>query len=160
MRIFVILGTQEVPFPRLIHYAEKLAAFHEVVIQYGYTPIKQQNNIIYRQFYEHSQYQALVKGADIILCHGGAGTIFDMLKLQKKVIVVPREAQYQEHVDDHQLELAMKLSQEGYLFIAQQYEDIVNIITHIHQQSCQTFEPYSDIESHMLQQLMSWENKK
>lgn len=157
MKIFVIVGTQEVPFQRLINYAEQLSLKHDIVIQYGYTPIIEQPNIIYRQFYDQQQYLALVKGADLILCHGGAGTIFDMLKLHKNIIVVPREAQYQEHVDNHQLELAQKLSQEGYLFMARQYEEIVAILNRMPQQILTSFEPYSEIESNILAQLNLWE---
>lgn len=158
MRIFVVVGTQEVPFQRLINYAEQLSTTHDIVIQYGYTPIIAQPNVVYRQFYDKQQYQALVKGADIILCHGGAGTIFEMLKLHKNIIVVPREAQYQEHVDNHQLELAKKLSQEGYLFVARQYEEILTILDNIKQQTLTIFEPYSEIESSILEQLNIWEH--
>ena len=43
--------------------------------------------------------------ADIVITHGGTGAIIGAVKKGKKVIAVPRRAQYGEHVDDHQLQL-------------------------------------------------------
>jgi UDP-N-acetylglucosamine transferase subunit ALG13 len=52
---------------------------------------------------------------DILITHGGAGTMVDGVKLRKKVVAVPRLARYGEHVDDHQLELTARLHEMNLL---------------------------------------------
>ena len=45
----------------------------------------------------------------ILITHGGAGTVIDAVKRGKRTIVVPRLSKYREHVDDHQMELPVRL---------------------------------------------------
>lgn len=49
--------------------------------------------------------------ADLIICHGGAGTLFKLLALNKKVISVPNL----DRKDKHQTDLIDKLSGENYI---------------------------------------------
>ena len=53
--------------------------------------------------------------ADIIITHGGVGSILNALKLKKKVIAVPRLAKYGEHINDHQLQVIKKMTEQGYI---------------------------------------------
>ena len=57
--------------------------------------------------------EKLYQKADLIVTHAGAGSILQGVKSQKKIIAVPRLKKYQEHVNDHQLELANKLEELG-----------------------------------------------
>ena len=45
----------------------------------------------------------------ILITHGGAGTVIDAVKRGKRTIVVPRLSKYREHIDDHQMELPVRL---------------------------------------------------
>ncbi len=47
--------------------------------------------------------------ADLMITHGGAGTLFECLLLNKRIIAVP-----QKHTDD-QSDIVNKLSEEGYI---------------------------------------------
>ncbi|MGO9136834.1 MAG: PssE/Cps14G family polysaccharide biosynthesis glycosyltransferase [Syntrophales bacterium] len=51
------------------------------------------------------------KNADLVICHGGAGTIFNLIKLNKKVISVPNL----ERKDKHQTDLIDALSEGNYI---------------------------------------------
>ena len=51
------------------------------------------------------------KNADLIICHGGAGTLFNLMALNKKVIAVPNL----ERKDKHQTDLIDALSEGNYI---------------------------------------------
>ena len=47
--------------------------------------------------------------ADLIICHAGAGSIMEGLRLGKRLIVVANESL----MDNHQMELASAMQQQG-----------------------------------------------
>lgn len=51
--------------------------------------------------------------ADVVICHAGVGTILRLLELGISPIVVPRLHRRNEHVDDHQLQVASTLARLG-----------------------------------------------
>jgi beta-1,4-N-acetylglucosaminyltransferase len=51
--------------------------------------------------------------ADLVICHGGAGTLFNLMKLNKKVIAVPNLVRK----DKHQTDLIDALSGENYIIV-------------------------------------------
>ena len=53
--------------------------------------------------------------ANLIITHGGVGSIISSLEKGKKVIVVPRLKKYNEHVNDHQIQIAEKFENNGYV---------------------------------------------
>ena len=53
--------------------------------------------------------------ASYIITHGGAGSIITSLKLDKKVIAVPRKHEYDEHVNNHQEEIVELFNKKGYI---------------------------------------------
>jgi UDP-N-acetylglucosamine transferase subunit ALG13 len=56
-----------------------------------------------------------MKRAKIVITHGGTGSIFTALNLNKKVIAVPRLKKFREHTDDHQLQIVKELEKEKML---------------------------------------------
>lgn len=118
--IFVLLGTQDASFTRLTNMVKALVEANDwseqVIIQSGTTVITWENeHVITTAFFAKTEFQTHFQNARVIITHGGAGSMFEALNARKKTIVVPRLAQYKEHVDNHQLELAQKLSELGYL---------------------------------------------
>ena len=84
----------------------------EVVMQIGstnYTPIN-------TKWYPYLNSKEITKyyiSSSIIISHGGAGTILDILSIGKPLIIVPRLKRYNEIIDDQQIELAEYLSKNG-----------------------------------------------
>ena len=48
-----------------------------------------------------------------MVTHGGAGSILDVLKAGKPLVIVPRQKDFMEHIDDHQFQLAKALDEKS-----------------------------------------------
>lgn len=52
----------------------------------------------------------MIKNASAVVCHAGVGTIMTTLHEGVMPVVVPRLRRYNEHVDDHQLQIAREFA--------------------------------------------------
>ncbi|UKP00322.1 glycosyltransferase [Nostoc sp. UHCC 0870] len=80
------------------------------MVQYGNSTILPAGARVYR-FLKEEKFQDLIHKARIVIAHCGEGTLLLLDSLDKPYILVSRSQQFQEHVDDHQVELALALSQ-------------------------------------------------
>lgn len=116
--ILVTLGTHELPFTRLIKQVEKLKINgiikDEVIVQSGNTPYKS-NYLNIQPFFSIENMDKLYDKADLIITHGGTGSIILGVKKQKKVIAAARLKKYNEHNDDHQVEIIEQFKNTGYI---------------------------------------------
>lgn len=112
--IFVTVGSQKFQFNRLLKAVDRLCEERlieeEVFAQTGYSNYEPKY-YSYKQFLNHQEFAQVMDKADIMITHGGTGAIIGAVKQGKKVIAVPRLARYQEHVDDHQLQLLEQFSE-------------------------------------------------
>ena len=126
--IFVTVGTHEQPFNRLIKAVDDLVAdgtiTEEVIIQRGYSTYEPKH-CKYYDLLPWDEMQKYNKEARIVITHGGPASFIDVLALGKTPIVVPRQAKYNEHVNDHQLEFARQLVERGVNIIV---VDDINIL--------------------------------
>ena len=106
--IFVSLGTNDKSFERLLKVIdkeiEKGNIKDKVIVQSGYTKYSSDNMEII-DLMSMSMFNKCIADCDILITHGGVGTILDGLKKGKKVIAFPRLSKYKEHVNDHQKEI-------------------------------------------------------
>lgn len=116
--IFVTLGTQQIPFTRIMQMLDELIVQEnvkdEVVVQAGYTDYETKNFKCVK-FLKEEEFQQYIAKATIIITHAGSGALFSSIKSGKKVIAVARLCKYGEMIDDHQTELTRKLAEEGYI---------------------------------------------
>ena len=105
--IFVTVGTHEQPFNRLIQEVDRLKRENiikdEVQMQTGYCTYQPQY-CKWKAFFPYEKMQKFVENADIVITHGGPSSFIMPLQYGKIPIVVPRQAKFQEHINDHQLE--------------------------------------------------------
>ena len=82
--ILVLLGTNPYSFSRLIKAVDNYAANtgEKIIIQLGYSKL-QPRNLHFFDFKSHDEILALIQSADLIIAHGGYGTVYDCL-VQKK----------------------------------------------------------------------------
>ena len=130
--ILVLLGTHELPFPRLIEQVKQSidngVITGRVVIQSGHTKIESHENIDAYKFISFEEIQKLYEEADLIITHGGTGSIISGIKLGKKVIAVPRLSKYNEHNDDHQKEIVEAFATKGYILKCYEEDSLSDII--------------------------------
>ena len=114
--IFVTVGTHEQPFNRLVSCVDQLKASgklgdEEVVIQAGYSTYEpkccKSSKLI-----APAEVTDLVKKARIVITHGGPSSFILPLTYGKIPIVVPRQADFQEHVNNHQLNFCRAVAQQ------------------------------------------------
>lgn len=129
--IFVTLGTQDKPFPRLLEKIEeqikKGNIKEEVIVQAGYTKFESKYMKILGMI-PMEEYNEYMKKCDLLITHGGVGSIFDALKLGKKIIGCPRLKKYGEHLNDHQIQLIESFHEKGYLLAYNEEDDLAEIL--------------------------------
>lgn len=113
--IFVTVGTHTQSFNRLLEEMDKLVASkrlrEKVIAQIGHSSYEPKN-IKWFRFTTFEKLNKLYKSAKIFVTHGGAGSILNGLSNGKPVIAVPRLKKYDEHVNDHQLDLVKGLEKK------------------------------------------------
>ena len=73
----------------------------------------------------------LIDEANLIITHGGVGSIIIALKKHKKVVAVPRLHKFNEHVNDHQRQIINVFNQKKYLLGIQNVEDLPEALNEI-----------------------------
>lgn len=134
--IFITVGSsEEYKFPRLLQIIDELCEEGvvngtETVAQIGYTNYSPKH---YKAFDMTSdeEFKSLVAKADIIIAHAGTGSVTSALKAHKKVIIFPRQFEFNEHLDNHQLELAALFTDKGYTLSAMDKDELREKIQHI-----------------------------
>ena len=116
--IFVTLGTQDKPFKRLLKEVdeciEKGIIKDTVIVQAGYTKYKSDNMVIH-DYLDMDEFEEYMNKADLIICHGGVGSILGGLNKKKRVIAAPRLSKFKEHVNDHQIQIIDNFIKRGYI---------------------------------------------
>lgn len=128
MNIVALVGTNPYPFDRFIKPMDQLAGEHgwDVFIQTGsseYRPC----HCEYEQFIEKDKLHAKIKQADVVVCHGGFGSIRDALFYNKPIVAVPKKPELGE-AQDYQEELVRELENTGYLIAVYDVENLYSSI--------------------------------
>ncbi|MDD6757573.1 MAG: GtrA family protein [bacterium] len=125
--ILVLLGTQNNSFHRLLEEIQRNIdngnIKEDVIVQKGYTKFESKDMTLYNQL-QIDEIKNLVNKADLIITHGGVGSIITSIKQRKKVIAVPRLKKYSEHVNDHQKQIIKEFEKEGYLLELKDFNQI------------------------------------
>ncbi len=130
--IFVTVGTHEQQFNRLIKEVDRLCGkgliTEDVVMQIGYSTYEPKycnwNKLI--PFQDMNKY---IEEARIVITHGGPASFIAPLQVGKIPIVVPRQKQFGEHVNDHQLEFCKAVEERmGNIIVVEDISNLSDII--------------------------------
>lgn len=115
----VTVGNAHQPFARLLKAVDTIA--HQlpqpVTMQHGHTAF-QSKHCRMRNFLPMDEFIELVASVKLVITHAGAGSILQAIDANQRPVVMPRRAMHQEHVDDHQVELAQAFSTRGLIVLA------------------------------------------
>lgn len=117
MKILVTVGTS--PFDRLINTIDEKVSSktYDVCCQISsgnYIP----KNHPYFKF--SNTFKLMMQQSDIVITHGGAGTVFQLLEMNKKIIIVPNL----DRIDNHQIDLAEFIEHNNYGIICRDIDAI------------------------------------
>ena len=116
--IVILLGSQKYSFHRLLEEVQRCidngTIKQEVIVQAGGTQFFSKEMKIFTLI-EQNELEKLIEKADIIITHGGVGSIVNGVKLHKKVIAVPRYKKYGEVANDHQVQIINTFAKEGFI---------------------------------------------
>ena len=130
--IFVTVGTHEQPFNRLVKAVDELkrdgVITEDVVIQTGFSTYEPK----YCTWSKLIPYQDMLKNVEdarIVITHGGPASFIMPLQIGKTPIVVPRQHQFNEHVNDHQKEFVRNIAErKGTIISVEDINNLENVI--------------------------------
>jgi UDP-N-acetylglucosamine transferase subunit ALG13 len=129
--IFVTVGHTSQSFRRLLTAVDELAgggffADDTVFAQTGYTPVKL-HHCEAKPFLGRDEFREKMERANLIISHGGA-TIFEVVRMRRMPVVMPRRKKYGEHVNDHQAQFVRALASEGWIAAAFEPDELPGAI--------------------------------
>lgn len=117
MKIFVTVGTTK--FDTLIKYIDKNIKNEniQIIMQIAdgyYKPIN------YKFLRFTSDIENLYLDSDVVITHAGAGSIYHLLALRKRIIIVPNI----DRIDKHQTDIAYYMSRQYFAVTVNDFKEI------------------------------------
>jgi len=129
--IFVTLGTQDKNFDRLLKSIDKEIKNgnikDKVIVQAGITNFKSDDMEIF-DLISKEKFEELMEKCDLLITHGGVGSILTGLSYGKKVIAAARLAKYKEHINDHQVQIVEEFSKKGYILELKDFSKLGELV--------------------------------
>ncbi|KAH9422524.1 transferase [Dermatophagoides pteronyssinus] len=124
-KIFITVGTtrfdrliESLLMPNVISALQQIGC-EQLTIQYGrYNDLDQLNlfqmlpNISVKLFdYDYKSFEKYLQNSDLIIGHAGAGTVLEVLRMNKSLLIIINN----DLMDNHQQELADELAENNYV---------------------------------------------
>ena len=111
--IYVATGTHAEPCDRLLRVMETWAVEQgEEVLFQGAKPGVSFKSLQHVHLLSPKAHREAIQRARVVVTHAGPATIMDVLEQGKVPLVVPRDPEYGEHVDAHQIRFAGRLGDD------------------------------------------------
>ena len=112
--VLVVVGTDHHPFARAVEWADRWAQAHpddQVTVQHGSSapPARARGVAVVAP----AELDGLMRGADVVITHGGPGTISAARAAGHVPLILPRDPSHGEHVDDHQMRFSAWADEHG-----------------------------------------------
>ncbi|MGN1337970.1 MAG: PssE/Cps14G family polysaccharide biosynthesis glycosyltransferase [Candidatus Coprovivens sp.] len=132
--ILVTLGTQDKPFTRLLDAVQQLIdkgiIEDKVVVQAGCSKYESKDMEIF-DLIPMDDFDRLMSECDLLITHGGVGSIVSGLNKNKKVIAIPRLAKYGEHVNDHQKQIIDNFNKKEYIIGIEETDELEDALNKV-----------------------------
>ena len=130
--ILITLGTQDKKFYRLLEAVQKQIdnkkIKDEVIVQAGCSSDFKSKDMKIFDLISLEEFDNLIEKCDVLITHGGVGSIISGLKKNKKVIAAPRLKKYGEHVNDHQIQIIENFTDSGYILSLENFDELDKIL--------------------------------
>ena len=130
--IFVTLGTQDKSFERLLNAVEEAAKKgfikEKIIVQAGHTSYESELMEIF-DYVDSETFEKMIKSCDLLITHGGVGSILAGVMNKKKVIAAARLSKFAEHTNDHQLQIINEFVDSGYILELKDFKQLDKVIT-------------------------------
>jgi UDP-N-acetylglucosamine transferase subunit ALG13 len=128
--IFVTVGNHNQGFERLIRKMDEIAGEidEKVIMQTGFSRYKPVN-AEYFDFRENfGEIVKLNRDARVVVSHAGVGCILTALDQKTPLVLVPRLKKFDEHCDDHQLEIVAAMSDNPNIKVINNVDELKNVL--------------------------------
>jgi UDP-N-acetylglucosamine transferase subunit ALG13 len=124
--LFATVGAT-LSFDRLVRAVAELKARgeipEEVIVQTGEGGLAPEGVTVVETL-PFDEVLAILRDADIVVCHGGTGSLITALREGCRLVAVPRLFELGEHYDNHQAEITAAFQDRGLLEVARTSEDL------------------------------------
>ncbi|HLB43534.1 MAG TPA: glycosyltransferase [Gammaproteobacteria bacterium] len=124
-KTFVSVGNCKQAFTRLLDAVKSQAAClpKPILVQHGHTPFfsEECHGI---DFVNMDTFTQHIDDAEVLIFHGGAGSIHHALRKGKCPIVMPRRAEFGEHVNNHQVTFGSTLYSCGKVLLVDNVDEL------------------------------------
>lgn len=131
--IFVTVGTHEQPFNRLIEYVDNLkrdgVITEDVIMQTGFSTYEPKY-CKWSKLLPYNEMVLNVVDARIVITHGGPASFIMPLQIGKISVVVPRRHEFNEHVNNHQVDFAKAVAERlGNIIPVYEIDKLRDVVT-------------------------------
>ena len=77
------------------------------------------------------EFDKYIKECDLLITHSGVGSIMTGLKNNKKIIAAARLKKYNEHTNDHQIQIGKEFEKQGYIMYLDDFDDLGKVLKDI-----------------------------
>jgi UDP-N-acetylglucosamine transferase subunit ALG13 len=127
--VVATVGTDHHRFDRLVGWVDDWAAAHpeaRVLVQHGTAPPPEHAEAVAMLGYD--ELVAEMAEADVVVAQGGPATIMDARSVGHRPVVVPRLAELDEVVDDHQVPFTEWMAGRDLLWLASSAAELHRLI--------------------------------
>jgi UDP-N-acetylglucosamine--N-acetylmuramyl-(pentapeptide) pyrophosphoryl-undecaprenol N-acetylglucosamine transferase len=160
--LFATVGAT-LPFERLVRSVAELKAAGDipesVIIQTGEGGSRPAGAEVVETL-PFDEVQALLVRADIVVCHGGTGSLITALRQGCRTIAMPRLFELGEHYDNHQAEITQAFAARGLIQVANSPDELRAALRRAREidPPCATTDP-SALIAHLQQLFQRWQKK-
>lgn len=128
--VFVSVGTDHHPFQRAVDWSDAIARRHgsdvHVVVQHGHSAVPSLAEG--HDFLSYALLTTLMAEADVVVTHGGPGTIMDARASGHTPVCLARDPALGEHVDAHQQRFVAVIAETGAVIEVRTEEEFHRVV--------------------------------
>ncbi len=122
--VIVSVGTDHHEFHRMIEWMDAWSPKSDVQVMIQRGTSKASESWESRELIPYKELLSLFGSATVVVSHGGPSTVMDARYCKKLPIVLPRNPEFGEHVDHHQMEFAQHLDRNNVALVVDSMEQL------------------------------------